>query len=213
MVFGLENPLIFFKRTEVIARLRGKVLEALPNRLVVEAGGVGYQVLVPISSFDRLNPKVGGEVILLTHLHIRENSHTLYGFATGEERDIFLLLVERVSGIGPAIAMAVLSGMPVERFKQAVVEGDVKSISTIKGLGKKTAERIVLELKDKVGVGETWEAAGKGEGGVAGRDAELALLALGFKQAEARKAICAVLEGSPGLSAEDLIREALRALN
>lgn len=197
----------------MIARLRGKVLEALPNRLVVEAGGVGYQVLVPISSFDRLNPKEGGEVILLTHLHIRENAHTLYGFATGEERDIFLLLVERVSGIGPAIAMAVLSGMPVERFKQAVVEGDVKSISTIKGLGKKTAERIVLELKDKVGVAETWEAAGKGEGGAAGRDAELALLALGFKQAEARKAICAVLEGAPGLSAEDLIREALRALN
>ena len=94
----------------MIARLRGEVVEALPNRLVVEAGGVGYQVFVPISSFDRLNPREGGEVTLLTHLHVRENAHTLYGFSTAEERDIFLLLVERVSGIGPAIAMAVLSG-------------------------------------------------------------------------------------------------------
>ena len=106
----------------MIARLRGEVVEALPNRLVVDAGGVGYQVLVPISSFDRINPREGTEVTLLTHLHVRENAHTLYGFSTSEERDIFLLLVERVSGIGPAIAMAVLSGMPVERFKQAVVE-------------------------------------------------------------------------------------------
>jgi len=150
---------------------------------------------------------------LLTHLHIRENAHTLYGFATGEERDIFLLLVDRVSGIGPAIAMAVLSGMPVERFKLAVVEGDTGAISSIKGLGKKTAERIVLELKDKVGLAETWEAAGKDEAGAGARDAELALLALGFKQTDARKAIRAALEKTPALAAEDLIREALRGLN
>ena len=190
------------------------MVEALPNRLVVEAGGVGYQVFVPISSFDRLNPREGVEVTLLTHLHVRENAHTLYGFATAEERDIFLLLVDRVSGIGPAIAMAVLSGMPVERFKQAVVESDVKAISTIKGLGKKTAERIVLELKDKVGVTETWQAAGAGDkAGAAGRDAELGLLALGFKQVDARKAINAALESSPEMAADELIREALRGLS
>lgn len=197
----------------MIARLRGEVLEALPNRLVVEAGGVGYQVLVPLSTFDRLNPREGTEVTLLTHLHVRETAHTLYGFATAEERDIFLLLVERVSGIGPAIAMAVLSGMPVARFKQAVVDGDIGALSTIKGLGKKTAERIVLELKDKVGVAETWEAAGRDAPGAAARDAELALLALGFKQTEARKAIHAALKRSPDLPAEDLIREALRSLS
>jgi Holliday junction DNA helicase RuvA len=188
-------------------------LEALPNRLVVEAGGVGYQVFVPISSFDRLNPREGSEVTLLTHLHVRENSHTLYGFATAEERDIFLLLVDRVSGIGPSIAMAVLSGLPVERFKQAVVQGDIGLLSTVKGLGKKTAERIVLELKDKVGVTEAWEAAGKDAAGAAPRDAELALLALGFKQVEARKAIRAAMEKAPDLAAEDLIREALRGLS
>lgn len=188
-------------------------MEALPNRLVVDAGGVGYQVLVPLSTFDRLHPHEGAQVTLLTHLHIRENAHTLYGFATPEERDVFLLLVERVSGIGPAIAMAVLSGMPVDRFKQAVVESDVTALSTIKGLGKKTAERIVLELKDKVGVAESWEAAGKEGPGAAARDAELALLALGFKQTEARKAIRAALDASPELAAEDLIKEALRGLS
>ena len=190
------------------------MVEALPNRLVVEAGGVGYQVFVPISSFDRLNPREGAEVTLLTHLHVRENAHTLYGFSTSEERDIFLLLVERVSGIGPAIAMAVLSGMTVEHFKQAVVAGDVKGLSTIKGLGKKTAERIILELKDKVGVTETWQAEGSGDGSAsAARDAELALLALGFKQVDARKAIKAVLEREPEMAAEGLIREGLRGLS
>lgn len=197
----------------MIARLRGDVVEALPNRLVVDVGGVGYQVLVPLSTFDRLHPREGTEVTLLTHLHIRENAHTLYGFATPEERDIFLLLVERVSGIGPAIAMAVLSGMQVERFKQAVVESDVAALSTIKGLGKKTAERIVLELKDKVGVAESWEAASKEGPGATARDAELALLALGFKQNEARKAIRGALDAQPELSAEDLIKEALRGLS
>jgi len=196
----------------MIARLRGVVIEAFPGRVVVEAGGVGYQVQVPLSTFDRLHMSEGMEVVLLTHLHIRENSQTLYGFATGEERDIFLLLVERVSGIGPAIAMAVLSGMPVERFKRCVVEGDVAGLSRMKGVGRKTAERIALELKDKVGVAETWEGAGERAGGAAAEDAELALLALGFKQAEARRAIAEALGGRPGVGAEELIRLALRGL-
>jgi len=198
----------------VIARLRGEVVEALPSRLVVDVGGVGYQVFVPISSFDSLNPRQGQEITLLTHLHVRENAHTLYGFASSEERDIFLLLVDRVSGIGPTIAMAVLSGMAVEHFKQAVVAEDVKALSAIKGLGKKTAERIVLELKDKVGVAETWQVEQDGsEAGAASRDAELALLALGFKQGDARKAIKAVLGRVPEMAAENLIREALRELS
>ena len=198
----------------MIARLRGEVVEALPSRLVVAVGGVGYQVFVPISSFDSLNPRQGQEITLLTHLHVRENAHTLYGFASSEERDIFLLLVDRVSGIGPTIAMAVLSGMAVEHFKQAVVAEDVKALSAIKGLGKKTAERIVLELKDKVGVAETWQVEQDGrEAGAASRDAELALLALGFKQGDARKAIKAVLGRVPEMAAENLIREALRELS
>jgi holliday junction DNA helicase RuvA len=196
----------------MIARLRGRVWEAYPNRLVVDVQGVGYQVVVPLSTFDRLHAAEGIEVDLRTHLHVRETAHTLYGFATEEERDVFLMLIDRVSGIGPAIAMAVLSGMPVNRFKQCVVAGDVSELSRIKGLGKKTAERIVLELKDKVGVTDTWQDAASGQVSAAAADAELALLALGFKQVDARKALRKVLDTEPDATAEALIRGALRAL-
>ena len=196
----------------MIARLRGKVIEAYPNRLVVDVHGVGYEVLVPISTFDRLHAAEGVEVDLRTHLHIRETAHTLYGFATEEERDVFLMLIERVSGIGPAIAMAVLSGMPVPRFKNCVVNGNTAELSRIKGLGKKTAERIVLELKDKVGVTDTWQDAAAGAVSATAADAELALLALGYKQVEARKAVRGALEADPAATTESLLRAALRSL-
>ena len=196
----------------MIARLRGKVLEAYPNRLVVDVHGVGYEVLVPLSTFDRLQASSGLEVDLRTHLHIRETAHTLYGFATEEERDVFLMLIDRVSGIGPAIAMAVLSGMPVARFKTCVVAGEVAELSRIKGLGKKTAERIVLELKDKVGVADTWQHAAAGGMSASAADAELALIALGYKQVDSRKAVRRVLDGEPAATTEALIRGALRTL-
>jgi Holliday junction DNA helicase RuvA len=196
----------------MIARLRGNVIEAYPNRLVVDVQGVGYEVIVPLSTFDRLNAAEGVAVDLRTHLHIRETAHTLYGFATEEERDVFLMLIDRVSGIGPAIAMAVLSGMPVARFKSCVVAGNTAELSRIKGLGKKTAERIVLELKDKVGVTDTWQDAAAGEVSPAAADAELGLIALGYKQVDARKAVRAVLEADPAASVEALLRGALRTL-
>lgn len=196
----------------MIARLRGRVLEAYPNRLVVDVQGVGYEVLVPLSTFDRLHAVEGLEVDLRTHLHIRETAHTLYGFASEEERDVFLMLIERVSGIGPAIAMAVLSGLPVARFKSCVVAGNVAELSRIKGLGKKTAERIVLELKDKVGVTDTWQDAAAGAVSPSAADAELALIALGYKQVDARKAVRKVLEEHEGAAVEVLVRGALRAL-
>lgn len=196
----------------MIARLRGTVLEAYPNRLVVDVHGVGYEVHVPLSTFDRLHAAEGLAVDLRTHLHIRETAHTLYGFASEEERDVFLMLIERVSGIGPAIAMAVLSGMPVTQFKIAVVQGDVAALSRIKGLGKKTAERIVLELKDKVGVTETWQDAASGQVSSGAADAELALIALGYKQVDARKAVRKVLDADPASTTEALVRGALRQL-
>lgn len=196
----------------MIARLRGKVIEAYPNRLVVDVQGVGYEVLVPLSTFDRLHAVEGLEVDLRTHLHIRETARTLYGFASEEERDVFLMLIERVSGIGPAIAMAVLSGLPVARFKSCVVAGNVAELSRIKGLGKKTAERIVLELKDKVGVTDTWQDAAAGAVSPSAADAELALIALGYKQVDARKAVRKVLEEDAGAAVEVLVRGALRAL-
>jgi Holliday junction DNA helicase RuvA len=196
----------------MIARLRGRVLEAYPNRLVVDVQGVGYEVLVPLSTFDRLHAVEGLEVDLRTHLHIRETAHTLYGFASEEERDVFLMLIERVSGIGPAIAMAVLSGLPVAKFKSCVVSGNIAELSRIKGLGKKTAERIVLELKDKVGVTDTWQDAAAGAVSPSAADAELALIALGYKQVDARKAVRKVLEEDAGAAVEVLVRGALRAL-
>ena len=197
----------------MIARIRGKVWEAYPNRLILDVQGVGYEVLVPLSTFDRLHPHEGAQIELRTYLHIREASHTLYGFASEEERDVFLLLIERVSGIGPTTAMSVLSGMPVARFKEAVVKGDVAELSRIKGLGKKTAERIVLELKDKVGVTATWESAAGGGISHTAADAELALIALGYKQVEARKAVKTVLEQESHATVEELIRGALRMMS
>lgn len=197
----------------MIARIRGKVWEAYPNRLILDVQGIGYEVLVPVSTFDRLHPSEGAVIELRTYLQVRETAHTLYGFATEEERDVFLLLIDRVSGIGPSTAISVLSGMPVTRFKEAVVKGDVAELSRIKGLGKKTAERIVLELKDKVGVTETWEQAAGGNLSRSAADAELALIALGYKQVDARKAVKKVLEENADATVEELIRGALRLMS
>lgn len=197
----------------MIARLKGTIIEALPNRLIIDVNGVGYLVQVPLSTFDKLNPVEGDVVELRTHLHVRETAHTLYGFATSEEKELFLLLIDRVSGIGPAIAMSVLSGMPVDHFKACVVNGEIAALSKIKGLGKKTVERIVLELKDKVGVTDAWESASQGIAPTAAGDAELALIGLGYKQAEAKKAVAVAVKANAELSTEELLREALRMLN
>lgn len=196
----------------MISRLRGKVWEVYPNRLVLDVGGVGYEVLVPMSSVDRLKPVEGVELELRTYLHVRENAQILYGFASEEERDVFLLLIGRVSGIGPVIAMAVLGGLPVARFKACVAAGEATELARIKGLGKKTAERIILELKDKVGVVETWKEAAAGEVPAAVADAELALIALGYKQVDARKALRRVTDEAPDAGVEELVRGALRSL-
>lgn len=196
----------------MIAFLRGRVAEAMPQCLVLDVNGVGYEVQVPLSTFDRINPIEGQEVTLKTHLHIRENAQVLYGFATDAERDIFRLLIERVSGIGPATAISILSGLNVSAFKAAVAGGDVQAIARAKGVGKKTAERIVLELKDKVGLAATWEAQQQGTTSPAAADAELALVALGFKQVESRKALKELLKNNPAADTDELIRGALRLM-
>lgn len=197
----------------MISFLRGKVAEALPQSLVLDVGGVGYEVQIPLSTYDALNPSPGQEVLLKTHLHIRENAHVLYGFASDAERDIFRLLIERVSGIGPATAISILSGLNVNNFKAAVASGDVQAVARAKGVGKKTAERIVLELKDKVGLASTWEAQQQGMTTQAAADAELALLTLGFRQADARKALKALLQENPQASTDELVRGALRSMS
>jgi Holliday junction DNA helicase RuvA len=199
----------------MITFLEGTLEEALPTQIVVAVQGVGYQVLIPLSSFDRL-PAPGARLKILTHLQVREDAHILYGFITTEERDLFRLLVEHVSGIGPKLALAVLSGMSVLSFKAAVVNGAVTEISRVKGVGKKTAERIVLELKDKVGVAAAWEAASglQAEGTAEITDAVLALISLGYKQVDAHKAVKQAVEAEPGRkSTEELIRRALKSLS
>src|ERR1051326_6100675 len=197
----------------MITFLDGKLVSALPTHAIVDVGGVGYEVLIPLSSYDKL-PPAGQPIRILTHLAVREDAHVLYGFMTPAERDLFRLLVNNVSGIGPKLALAVLSGMSVISFKAAVVNSDVAAISKISGLGKKTAERIVLELKDKVGVAAAWEAASAGhaatpEQGEA-NEAVLALIALGYKQVEAHRLVHDLQQKERGKSAEELVKLALK---
>ena len=181
--------------------------------------GVGYVALIPLTTFDKL-PQIGAEVQLLTHYHVTDRDHTLFGFMTSDERDLFRLLMDRVSGIGPKMALSVLSGMPVPAFKDAVIRNDTAALARIKGVGKKTAERIVLELKDKVGVVDAWQAAVVAKGThdpkqEALSDAVLGLIALGYKQSEAQKAVNEVVK-RPGFEMgngpDKIIREALREL-
>src|SRR5687767_5760119 len=135
----------------MISFVHGTLLEAFPSHVTVEVNGIGYDVLIPLSTFEKL-PVIGKGVKLLTHLTIREDAHLLYGFISAQERDLFRLLINTVSGIGPKIALNVLSGMSVTAFRGAVANGDIKSLSSISGVGKKTAERILVELRDKVGM-------------------------------------------------------------
>ena len=176
----------------MITFLHGKLCEALPTLVTVDVHGVGYEVLIPLSSFDRL-PSIGGEIHLLTHLAVREDAHTLYGFLTAGERDLFRLLIHTVSGIGPKLALNVLSGTSVTGFCAAVAAGDVKALSAISGVGRKTAERMVMELRDKLpglSAGATGPAAKPAMAADARlNDAVLALTALGFKAADAHDAV------------------------
>jgi Holliday junction DNA helicase RuvA len=198
----------------MIGFLKGKLVEALPTQVVLDVNGVGYEALIPLSSYDKL-PQPGQDVKLLTHLAVREDAHTLYGFMTAPERELFRLLVNTVSGIGPKIALNVLSGISVTAFRGAVANGDIKALSQISGVGKKTAERIVVELKDKVGAAGAWEAASAQRAlspeDQRVNDAVLALMALGFKQVEAHDSIRKA-QGALGSQAtvEDLVRSCLR---
>src|SRR5215510_12148316 len=196
----------------MITFLDGKLVNALPTQAIIDVGGVGYEVFIPLSSYDKL-PSAGQSIRILTHLAVREDAHVLYGFMTPAERDLFRLLVNNVSGIGPKLALAVMS---VTSFKAAVVNSDVAAISKISGLGKKTAERIVLELKDKVGVAAAWEAASAAHAPTPeqeqANEAVLALIALGYKQADAHKAVHDLQQKSQGKSAEELVKLALKRI-
>ena len=200
----------------MITFLEGTLVEALPTHVIVAVHGIGYHVFIPLSSYDKL-PPAGQPIKILTHLQVREDAHILYGFMSSAERDLFRLLVTHVSGIGPKTALDVLSGTTVSHFKAAVVAGDAALLAKTKGIGKKTAERIIVELKDKVGIAAAWEAASAAHAPspeeVQVNDAVLALISLGYKQVDAHKAVKQVWEkGGSAQRSDDLVRGALKQL-
>lgn len=195
----------------MIHHLEGTLSIKEPARAVVDVHGVGYELLIPLSTYDKL-PDPGKPCRILCHLSIREDAHVLFGFATDPERAMFRMLLD-VTGIGPKLAVTILSGLSVHELKAAIAAGDAKRLSGISGIGKKTAERILVELRDKLSAGEALEAvAGDPDApeNVRMRDAVLALVSLGHKQADARKKIQDAAAKLPkDASVEELIRRAV----
>lgn len=196
----------------MIAYIRGTLAEKEPTRVVIEAAGVGYELTIPLSTFDRL-PKTGAEAKLLAYHCVREDDETLFGFATEAEKAMFAKLTS-VSGVGPKIAIAILSGSSIGELSLAIASGNAKRISSIKGVGKKTAEKICIELKDKVNAIEALAATGRGGKGEVSpvlRDAILALSALGFNEEAANKMVSQVIAAHPDAKdTETIIRFALK---
>jgi len=196
----------------VITFLRGKLEEKQPGRAVIDVNGVGYEVFIPLSTYDKL-PSAGETCKILTYDHVREDIHNLFGFATEAEKGTFLLLIG-VSGIGPKLALCVLSGLPPNELKGAVINGDIERIKSVPGVGKKTAERIVVELKHKMSDADILEAmtGEKGESDGRAADAVMALTSLGYKPADARKMVAEILrEDKKGsLTIQDIVRKILK---
>jgi Holliday junction DNA helicase RuvA len=191
----------------MIGRIRGTLLEKHPPQIVVDCQGVGYEVEVPMSTFYSL-PATGQPVTLLTHLVVREDAHLLYGFASEGERRAFRQLL-RISGVGARTALAVLSGMTVDDLAEAVTLQDTGRLTRVPGIGRKTAERLLLELKDRLGV-ELAATAAAARPASAASDVLRALLALGYSEKEAAGAIRQLPDG---LSVADGIRNALKLLS
>lgn len=198
----------------MIGRIRGTLLARQAPHILVDVAGVGYELQVPMTTLFQL-PAVGETVVLVTHHAVREDAHSLYGFATERDRELFRHLI-RVSGVGPKLALAILSGMDAERFARAVHAGEVTSLVALPGVGRKTAERLLVEMRDRLA---DW-LQGLGEGDAppraatpaddAGGEAEAALVSLGYKPAEAARLVSAAQEDGAD-SSEELIRRALKA--
>lgn len=196
----------------MIARLTGIVAESGFSGCVLDVHGVGYEVAIPVSTFEKL-PQPGGEARLFIHTQVREDAIQLFGFATVEEKNLFRQLLN-VSGIGGKLALSVLSAMPVQNFCAAVQSSDVKSLSRIPGIGKRTAERLVVELKDKVtstGAASVFAFPGENAPATAVGDAALALEQLGFKRDAIDKVLKALASELPPAeqSTENLLRQAI----
>jgi holliday junction DNA helicase RuvA len=193
----------------VIGHLRGRLVRKAPPALIVDVNGVGYELEAPMSTFYRL-PEVGSEVQLATHLVVREDAQLLYGFASEDERRLFRDLL-RVTGIGPKIGLALLSGIDVDTFMRCVEAQDVAALTRIPGVGRKTAERLLIEMRDRIRALGQLPASVPAAGGVAGARAEAyaALVALGYRSVEVNRLLQGV--DHEGAGTEELIRRALQA--
>ena len=197
----------------MIAHLRGRILDKHPNRLVVDVNGVGYDVFVPLSTFYVLGD-AGSDVALRIHTHMREDALALYGFATALEQDLFERLIS-TSGIGPKLALAVLSGIEPIELMRAIERGDVARLTNIPGVGKKTSERIVLELKDRLPRVSAAAAAGDGAAAApsaVSEDVLSALVNLGYHRPLAEKAVATAIKALPDGGFERTLKQALREL-
>lgn len=203
----------------MIGRLRGTLLEKQPPYLLIDVGGVGYEVQAPMTTFYRL-PERGEEVTLHTHLAVSETAHQLFGFAQERDRRLFRTLI-KVSGVGPKMAIAILSGMEADDVARCVREDKVNALTKVPGVGKKTAERLVIELRDRL---KGWEMPREDLAGDLlpepdparedhQEEAESALISLGYKPTEATRMISAAARQQPGAGSQELIRLALRALS
>ena len=173
----------------MFAYISGKLFQKEPTSVIIDVNGIGYQINIPLSTYSAL-PATGQNAKLLTYYHVREDIQALYGFATSEEKELFLLLIS-VSGIGPKMAMTILSGTSPEQFRRRILDGDVESLTLIPGIGLKTARRIIVELGEKIG--QTSEVV-SGELatvtlGATGEEALRALISLGYRRAEALNAL------------------------
>jgi holliday junction DNA helicase RuvA len=190
----------------MIGRLSGILLEKNPPQLLIDCGGIGYEANVPMSTFYNL-PGLGEKIVLLTHLIVREDAHVLFGFGTNEERDVFKQLI-KISGVGPRTALSILSGMSVADLIHAVTMQEAGRLTKVPGIGKKTAERLLLELKGKLGA-DLGAVAGTAAGDVSS-DILNALLALGYSDKEA---VLALKQVPAGTGVSDGIKLALKALS
>lgn len=198
----------------MIGQLRGNLLEKQPPDLLLEVNGIGYEVNAPMSTFYRL-PEIGQETLLFTHFVVREDAQLLYGFATREERSLFRTLL-KVNGVGPKLGLTILSSIEPDDFVRCVVNNDTQSLVRLPGIGKKTAERLVIEMRDKLAA---WQAnepvelsllTNKNNNNQRVQDAISALISLGYKPTDASRAVSKVDDGT--LTSEDIIRRALREM-
>ena len=192
----------------MIAHLRGKLLSKHPNQAIVETGGVGYDVTISVPTFSDL-PSVGGDVALHIHTHVREDSLALYGFLRSAEKVLFEKLIT-VSGIGPKLAITILSGMPADEMIGAIRGNDIARLTRIPGIGRKTAERMVLELRDKLPQAATGEMAAVPAMTAVEEDVLSALMNLGYQRPAAERALAAVIKNG---SFENMFREAMARLS